>query len=251
MARVYITLTSGTSWTVPSDWNNSDNVIHAIGGGGGGDGSGSAGQGDGAGGGAYARLDNHTLTPGASVSYSIGAFGVRGTASSQGSAGGDTTFDGSNLVAHGGMEGNGAIDTLDDSGGQPVFSTGDVKYEGGSGRGANSSTQGGAGGGAAGKSGAGGDALTYNISSERGGDPGAGGALNPNDGAGPGRGGNCAPNGAVGDQGDNYGGGGGGGASSVSKGSSTMRGGHGAQGVIVIEYEPYTAFPHTKVEIVS
>ena len=33
MAVTYITLTSGTSWTVPTDWDSSNNTIHLIGGG--------------------------------------------------------------------------------------------------------------------------------------------------------------------------------------------------------------------------
>src|SRR3989344_4708849 len=42
-------LTSGTSWTVPADWNSSNNTIEVIGGGGGGDTPGSAGGGGGGG----------------------------------------------------------------------------------------------------------------------------------------------------------------------------------------------------------
>ena len=254
MARVYITLSSGTSWTVPADWNNSDNAIHAIGGGGGGDGSGSAGNGDGAGGGAYARLDNYTLTPSSSVSYAIGARGTRGGTTGQGTNGGNTTFNGSALVADGGKNNGGGYDALDGSGGLASSSTGDVTYDGGSGRGALGASNGGGGGGAAGKSGAGGDAGNYNTGSDVGGLPGAGGVLNPNDSAGPGKGGDCAPNATNGDPADiapSYGGGGGGGSSTVSKGTTHKIGGHGTQGVIVIEYEPFTSFPHTKVEIIT
>lgn len=46
--RKVIVLTSGTSWTVPGDWNNYDNKIEAIGGGGGGSNSGGGGGGGGA-----------------------------------------------------------------------------------------------------------------------------------------------------------------------------------------------------------
>src|ERR1019366_5704547 len=54
-----IFITSGTTWTVPSDWNSSNNTIEAIGGGGGGaDGSGSNVNGAGGAGGDYAKVSN-------------------------------------------------------------------------------------------------------------------------------------------------------------------------------------------------
>src|ERR1035437_6662671 len=46
-------LTSGTSWSVPSDWNSSDHTIEVIGGGAGGT-TGASGNVVGGGGGAYA-----------------------------------------------------------------------------------------------------------------------------------------------------------------------------------------------------
>src|SRR3989344_7007658 len=69
-------LTSGTSWTVPSDWNSSNNTIEVIGGGGAGeshDGSTGAGAG---GGGAYSKVSNVSLSAGAGITYSVGAGGV-------------------------------------------------------------------------------------------------------------------------------------------------------------------------------
>lgn len=63
--RVY--LTSGTTWTVPSDWTSSSNTIEAIGSGGDGSTANAAG-----GGGAYAAISNLSLTGGASVTYQIG-----------------------------------------------------------------------------------------------------------------------------------------------------------------------------------
>jgi hypothetical protein len=76
-----IFLTSGTSWTVPSDWNSANNTIEVIGGGGGG-GPGQAGSpanGSG-GGGAYSKISNLSLTPGAGITYAIGGGGSIGVA---------------------------------------------------------------------------------------------------------------------------------------------------------------------------
>src|SRR5437762_1468795 len=66
-----ITLTGGTTWKVPSDWNNASNAIHCIGGGG----AGHDGGGGGGGGGAYASTTGVALTPGSTVGYAIGAGG--------------------------------------------------------------------------------------------------------------------------------------------------------------------------------
>lgn len=91
-ATVVEIITSGTTWTVPADWNNSDNTIEVIGGGGGGgnggagDGSNAGSGGGGGGGGGYAKATNVTLTPGSSVNIQIGSGGPAAT------AGGDTYF---------------------------------------------------------------------------------------------------------------------------------------------------------------
>ncbi len=77
-------LTSGTSYTVPSNWNSSANTIQVIGGGGGGY-SPIPGEGWGGGGGAYAEAANVSLTPSATVTYAIGAGASSGK-------GGDTYF---------------------------------------------------------------------------------------------------------------------------------------------------------------
>jgi hypothetical protein len=53
-------LTSGTTWTVPSDWNTASNTIEVIGGGGGGQTGGTVSVGGG--GGAYAESTNVSLT---------------------------------------------------------------------------------------------------------------------------------------------------------------------------------------------
>lgn len=66
-------LTSGTTWTVPSDWNPAANKIEVIGGGGGAESTG----GGGGGGGAYAIVSNvTTLTAGATVTISVGSGGA-------------------------------------------------------------------------------------------------------------------------------------------------------------------------------
>ena len=77
-----IFLTGGTSWTVPSNWNNAINKIECIGGGAGG-GAGSVGgsSGNAGGGGAYATVSNITLTPGANIPIQIGQGGIGRTAS--------------------------------------------------------------------------------------------------------------------------------------------------------------------------
>jgi hypothetical protein len=54
MTQIFIV--SGTSWTVPGDWSNT-NTIETIGGGGGG-GTGSSDAGSGGGGGAYSKITN-------------------------------------------------------------------------------------------------------------------------------------------------------------------------------------------------
>ena len=79
MATNVIILTSGTSWTVPADWNNANNTIEVIGGGGGGSSSAAGSQGAG-GGGAYTKLTNFTLTPSSSAFIQIGGGGAAGSA---------------------------------------------------------------------------------------------------------------------------------------------------------------------------
>src|SRR3989344_1797538 len=79
-------------WSVPSNWNSTNNTIEAIGAGGRGNQNGDTGAG-GSGGGAYAKFLNLSLTPGASVSYSIGA-GTSGTATDN-----DTWFNGATFAA--------------------------------------------------------------------------------------------------------------------------------------------------------
>ena len=92
-------LTSGTTWTVPADWNSINNVIYMIGAGGGGASGAASGTaraaGGGGGGGGYRVVNNQSLTPGASVPYTIGT-------STAGANGGDTTFNTTNIAGGGG-----------------------------------------------------------------------------------------------------------------------------------------------------
>ena len=94
--------TSGTSWTVPSGVTNI-NVTLVGGGGGGALGSSDSGRGERGQGG---QIVNSTLTvtPGSSISYSIGTGGAGGT-SAGGGNGGSTTFTGA-TTALGGLGGN-------------------------------------------------------------------------------------------------------------------------------------------------
>lgn len=236
--RVY--LTSGTSWTVPSDWTSSNNTIDAIGSGG--DGSTSSAGG---GGGAFARITNLSLTGGASVTYQIGVGST------------DTVFNSTtvsctvapvpSVCADGGADASGITNG---AGGTTANSVGTTEYAGGS-------ASGGGGGGAAGPNGAGvagsagdggaGDAgsggtggvqaevdvgvCLYN--GENGGQgyeystiPGYGSGGGAGKGAQvfPGSGNDCAPG-----EGGIYGGGGGG-------ATSEYAGGNGGNGLIIITY---------------
>lgn len=235
-------LTSGSSWVVPSDWNNSINTIQVIGGGGGG-GSGTRGGG---GGGAYSKTINLALTPGASVSYSVGTGGAQGA---PGVVGGDTWFNGTSAVnasmsAKGGGGGNASPAIA--AGGSAASGVGSTKYSGGSGgAGAPVPIFGvGGGGGAAGPNGNGaaGSGPISSIGGAGGtggnGAGGAGGAAGAAGAAGTELGGKGAGGGggggiafSAGGNGGAYGGGGGGGGYGMS-------GGTGAAGLIVITYTP-------------
>lgn len=247
-------LTSGSSWSVPADWNNANNTIDAIGGGGGMSGA------DGGGGGAFARKANITLTPGSAVSYSVGlgagvGFGGGGPLRDRKTApvgtgtgtanGGDTWFQShSTLLAKGA---NGPI------GGSAGSSVGDLKYSGGNGTEGSSWSMdpnfyysgGGGGGGAAsmyGSPSACGGPLVNGCSSRptgreydatHGSGLGGGGGYSQSDGL-------CMM--ADGTSGGLYGGGGGGAASDPDCPTYVSSGGgaSGAQGLIAITYTPNT-----------
>jgi hypothetical protein len=163
-------LTSGSTWTVPSDWNSGSYTIEVIGGGGGGSGAAGGNAGGGGGGGAYSKVVNVSLTPGSSVAYSVGSAGSAGS-TGNGGAGGDTYFCNSisncasisgTAVVAGAKGGTGGVvgDHAGSSGGLASSGIGTTKYSGGNGgptNGGQSSPAynypGGGGGGAAGPSG--------------------------------------------------------------------------------------------------
>ena len=261
-ATTTIFLTSGSSWTVPADWNPSNNSIHVIGGGA------SGGGRYGGGGGAYSRINNISLTAGASITYAVG--GTSGT----------TYFNGTSC----GTASVCAVGGSGTSGGSASSGVGAVRYSGGSGGTYSASLGGGGGGGAGGPSGnggAGGNSQSSGIAFYGGG--GGGGAnggsngspnpAGPNGGAGGspggGNGGNAQQHGGSGSYpiiwtqtsngatagpsgggggggssrdtrigtggGASYGGGGGGGGTNGGGGAT---GGPGGQGIIVITYGP-------------
>jgi len=232
-----IFLTSGTTWTVPSDWNSSNNSIETIGGGAGGaQGTSASGGhgGAGGGGGAYSEISNLALTPGASITISIGSGGSAGVASGANpTAGGDTYFNGTSctgasVCAKGGSAPTGNGVYIGGVGGAASSGVGGTKYSGGAGGSALSNKpEGGGGGGAAGPNGnggAGGSTITFNGCG--GGDGGGGngggsaGSSNPTTG-------NCA--GGAG--GNNVSGtGGGAGGANAAQGSSGTNGGGGGGG---------------------
>lgn len=220
-------LSSGTSWSVPTNWNNSTvganpyaNKVECIGGGEGGTNLAGTGVAQGGSGGGYATQSNITLAPGGSATYAIGA----GTATH--TAGGDSWFNAASCVAASVCAAGGASLT------SPV---GSVTYAGGGGA---TVTGGGGGGGAAGPHGAGGIATTQTGGAADAGFGGAGGAAgNPGGngaewstaGSGGGGGGDSAASG--GKPGGNYGGGGGG-------ANNADGAGVGIHGVCVVTYYP-------------
>jgi hypothetical protein len=184
-------LTSGSTWTVPADWNDTFNTVEVIGAGAGGSngtagaagasggafpaaggtgGTGGAG-GAGGGGGAYSLKNNVVLAANATITINVGTSGV-------GISGGDTYFNGtscaaSSVCAKGGTAAGGL-------GGAASSGIGDTKFSGGSA--------------AAGTGGTGGSAGTPGHAGSRdvNGSGGAGGAS----GAGGGGGGAGGPHGA-------------------------------------------------------
>jgi hypothetical protein len=250
-------LTSGTAWTVPSDWSSYNNRVYLVGGGAGGAGSVSASGGTsahaggaGGGGGGFTTAINVALTSGASVVYAIGAAGTGGTGgifSSTSGAGGATTFNSGAYAAGGG--GSATTSTSTSTGG--TAGTGTTANGGAGGAGAgfgNATYSGGGGGGAGGIDGAGvagGAAVTFT--------PGAGGAGDGNvnqylsiasilygRGATGATGGATSPGIAA----TGYGGGGSG-AGTIGSTSQFYNGGDGTQGVIFVLYTQRLAIANT------
>ena len=161
--KVYqITNTATTTWTVPSDWNSSNNTIYLIGGGGGGGGSRATSTtnkagGAGGGGGGYTAVTNYSTTPSSSITVAVGTAGTAGTnTGGTGGTGGTTSWAVTNTATGG--TGGSTTATPTSVGGTGGSGT----YSGGNG-GAGSTTTtsgvivtGGGGGGAGGPNGAGG-----------------------------------------------------------------------------------------------
>jgi hypothetical protein len=251
-AAVVTFLTSGTSYSTPVDWNNSDNSIECIGAGGNGSSQGAAGGGGG-GGGAYAKIVNLTIA--GSITYSIASGGSQA----------DTTFNSTSLVCD---AGNNASGGTNGTGGTTAASTGTTKFAGGDGGGnsgglaGNGGGGGGAGGttsaggtgvgsGGAGGSASGGAGGSQSFSYGAPGDPGGDGTVwqvSPARGAGGGGGGGysgeedggggCLTNGTDGGAGGLFGGGGGGGGPKGQFLCIEGSGNGGAQGIITVTYTP-------------
>lgn len=231
-------LTSGSSWSVPSDFNPSSNTIHLFGGGGGGaNGYSTVGKtgGGGGGGGGYTRATNVALTPSGSVAITVGGGGAGG---SSGAAGGTTSISG--YTANGG--GGGTATTGNSTGGGGGY--GATYYGGNGGAGAISGTNtgGGGGGGAGGPNGTGGNGGTgygSSTSPAGGGGGGNGGGTNGGNGTSTngGDGGDSIVSSTTGGSGGSTGpgtsgtfGGGGGG----SRGTSATTSGNGGSGVDIL-----------------
>lgn len=241
-------LTSGTSWSVPADWNDSSNNVYLLGGGGGGSGSvvasstGNHVSGAGGGGGGFTALTNVSLTPSGTAAYAIGAAGSAGagsTSSSSGGNGGTTTFIVTNTAGGGGGgSGTTTASTAGTAGTGTTFNGG----AGGAGTAAGNVSNAGAGGGGSGGLQANGVNGGTNSSTTAGtGGAGNGGGSNPiallYSDIKYGTGGNGGGTASAGSVGTIYGSGGGGGGTLVSS-ATTRAGALGRQGAILIAYQP-------------
>jgi hypothetical protein len=169
------TKTSSGSWTCPANVFNVTVECEGAGGGGG-FGAGLGNSGSGAGGGAYAS-SVVPVVPGTVYSYVVGAAGVGGTSATiNGTAGGDSTFNTSTVVAKGGSGGPSANAPGVAQGGQAASCTGTIKTSGGNGVAGVAFGNGGAGGaGAAPLGGAGGATGSASAPGNPGVAPGGGG----------------------------------------------------------------------------
>lgn len=220
-----VTITSSGNWTAPAGVTTI--TVEAWGGGGGG-GAATANpaKGGGGGGGGYAKNANITVVPADSYPIVIGAGGSGGTTGGVAAvSGGDSTFNGSMVVAKGGSSGEtGNVANGTATAGSGVLGgIGDVGsvFVGGSGSsGVGNTAVGGAGGGGAGSGGAGGNA--------------SGNTAGTGTATGGGNGGSGRTNGGAGNTGSVYGGGGGGGYRNTG---TSRAGGAGAAGRVVITYQ--------------
>ena len=232
-----VTLTSGSSWTVPSGVYNL--TVECWGAGGGGGGSNSAGQpAGGGGGGAYAKKNTFLVSPGSIIEYQIGTGGPGGGGNNNGTDGTSTWFSSPSVVlaagGQGGRHPNQTPSGNGGSGGLAVNSVGDMRFSGG-----NGGSRGGTGncaGCAAGGGGSGSGSTTNGNAGANGGNSGNNaslGGINVVEFGG--RGGIGVGSGGNGLGGSNFGSGGGG-AKRPQIGLTSRSGGAGAQGLIRITY---------------
>lgn len=264
-----IIITSGTSQTSPSDWNNSSNTVEGLGGGA----SGAAHRqgtqvATGGGGAEYREISNFSVaTPGTTAfNYTIGPGGTAVTATSgspavNGNDGTQTTFNTTSLVAQPGIHGVQGTNPQSGGAGGTGGTGAAANFDGGRGGNSGSFTAvATGGGGAAGPAAAGsngvdgtvgtsqtnggnsGDGATGGASATGVASPGANGtAWDASHGAGAGGGGarsGANPANITGGSGGNYGGGGGAGLNSSGAASTNPVSGAGIQGIIVLTYTP-------------
>ncbi len=228
------TLTDTNSWTVPAGVTS---VTVEMWGGGGGSGakvySGQAGRGGGGGGGGYTR-QTLTVSPAASIAYSVGAVGLGGATNGvNGGRGGDTTFvgvttagggwGGTNKTASGVAPAGGAGGTGGTANGG-AGEVGAITQANGAGGGAGGWT------GSAGQNGGAGGGVTAGTG-------GIGGGTAPSKG---GNGGSTTVNGTPGSPGGSPGGGASGGSAASSP---TQSGTNGASGLIILTYTAASSTP--------
>jgi len=231
-------LTTGTTWSVPSDWNSSINSVEAIGAGGNGAVSvASTRSGAGGGGGEYRKATNIALTPSSTINISIPAGGA-----GSGAAGTRMQNNSSTTVLEAMNGGNASGVTAGGSGTGGTGAAGN--YDGGAGgAGATLSTtaSGGGGGGSAGPSGIGKNGAAGAVGLSVGGGGGGGsnggsstaGSANSSTTGGAGGAGNGGTGGGSGGTnngnnagaGTNGGGGGGGGNATGATGAGGANGG--------------------------
>lgn len=221
-------ITSGSTWNVPSDWNDASNTIEAIGAGG--DGAistGSANAGGGGGGGEYRRAADVNLPEGGTVDINIPSggdgSGADGAWMKDTDGGGGTKV----IEAMNGANGSGISGGSGGTGGTGS----DANYDGGTGGDTtdlnNTAGSGGGGGGSAGPSGAGKDGGTGTGSNSNGGG-GGGGSNGGSSTVGSGNSGTTGGDGGAGNGGS--GGGGGGTADNSDAGDGSNGGGGGGSG---------------------
>lgn len=218
----YVTGTTSETWDTAGDytWTVPEGVtsayVECTGAGGGGNGDGTPDNegtgGPGGGGGEYAAEPDYQLTPGSTITLSVGAGGTGGNSGQGGQPGSDTWFDNGGVYANGGNANDGFF--LGGSGG--TGSTNTIHHNGGNGASSVYGNTGGCGGGASGTaSGAGGNGVAASGSTG-----GRGGTAIGSSGGNGGAGGN---NGANGSSGSSPGGGGGGsGYAANSSSTSTV-----------------------------